>query len=51
MQWYYMHSVLGEYTMHFTPAPLDSEQMLGYQNFAVELWMKANPFSRLFYKN
>lgn len=44
-------SVIGEYTMHFAPAPLDSEGMLGYQDFAIELWMKTKPFSRLFYKN
>ena len=46
-----MHSVIGEYTMHFAPAPLDSEGMRGYQDFAIELWMKTKPFSRLFYKN
>ena len=51
MQWCYMHSVLEEYTMNFVPAPLDSEEMLGYQDFAIELQMKTNPFCRLFYKN
>ena len=32
----YLHSVFGEYTMHFGPVSLDSEGMLGYQDFAIK---------------